>query len=124
MGLLIRSSCVMGYVKVKRTLHLRFTPACKALVLAVYWLLCNKWAVYCKCGLAVRLCIMYSSTYIVNAVSLTYYTFTLSKVIVMHITLQEVKIIFKEIHRECLLSHSGLSLKVTPATKSDTFVTE
>ena len=87
MGLLISSSCVIGYVKVKRTTHLGFTLAYKALVLAVYWLLHNKWAVYCKCGLAVRLCVMYSSAYIVNTVSITYYTFTLSKVIVMRITL-------------------------------------
>ena len=79
-GLLIHSSCVISYGKVKRTLHLRFIPAYKALVLAMYWLLHNKWAVYCKCSLAVRLCIMYSSACIVNAVSPRYYTFTLSKV--------------------------------------------
>ena len=44
--LLICSSCVIGYAKVKRTPHLRFTLAYKALVLGVYWLLRNKWAVY------------------------------------------------------------------------------
>ena len=87
MGLLICGSCVLGYAKVKRTPHLGFTLAYIALMSAVYWLLCNKWAVYCKCGLAARLCIMYSLTCIVLAVSLMYYTFTVSKVIIMCITL-------------------------------------
>ena len=87
MGLLICGSCVLGYVKVKRTPHLGFTPAYIALMSAVYWLLRNKWAVYCKCGLAARLCVMYSLTCIVLAVSLMYYMFTVSKVIVMRITL-------------------------------------
>ena len=91
MGLLIRGSCVLGYAKVKRMPHLGFTPAYIALMSAVYWLLCNKWAVYCKCGLAARLCVMYSPTCVVLAVSLMYYTFTVSKVIVMHITLQQVR---------------------------------
>ena len=90
MGLLICGSCVVGYVKVKRTPHVGFTPAYIALMSAMYWLLCNKWAVYCKCGLAARLCVMYSLTCIVLAVSLMYYTFTVSKVIVMRITLQYV----------------------------------
>ena len=89
MGLLIHGSCVLGYAKVKRTLHLGFTPAYIALMSAVYWLLRNKWAVYCKCGLAARLCVMYSLTCIVLAVSLMYSTFTVSKVIVMRITLQK-----------------------------------
>ena len=87
MGLLIRGSCVVGYAKVKRTPHLGFTLAYIALMSAMYWLLRNKWAVYCKCGLAARLCVMYSLTCIVLAVSLMYYTFTVSKVIVMCITL-------------------------------------
>ena len=87
MGLLIHGSCVLSYAKVKRTPHLRFTPAYIALMSAVYWLLCNKWAVYCKCSLTVRLCVMYSLTCIVLAVSLMYYTFTVSKVIIMRITL-------------------------------------
>ena len=91
MGLLIRSCCVISYAKVKRTPHLGFTPAYKALVSAVYWILLNKWEVYCECGLAVRLCVMYSSACIMNAVSPTYYTFTLSKVIVMRITLQSAE---------------------------------
>ena len=88
MGLLIRGSCVLSYAKVERTPHLGFTLAYIALMSAMYWLLCNKWAVYCKCGLAARLCVMYSLTCIVVAVSLMYYTFTVSKVIVMRITLQ------------------------------------
>ena len=92
MGLLIHGSCVLGYAKVKRTPHLGFTPAYIALMSAVYWLLRNKWAVYCKCSLAVRLCIMYSLTCIVLVVSLMYYTFTVSKVIVMRITLGDLQI--------------------------------
>ena len=87
MGLLICGSCVLGYVKVKRTPHLGFTPAYIALMSAVYWLLHNKPVVYCKHGLAARLCVMYSLTCIVLVVSLMYYTFTISKAIVMHITL-------------------------------------
>ena len=87
MGLLIHGSCVLSYAKVKRTPHLGFTLAYIALTSAVYWLLCNKWAVYCKCGLAARLCVMYSLTCIVLAVSLLYYTFTVSKVIIMRIPL-------------------------------------
>ena len=87
MGLLIRGSCVLGYAKVKRTPHLGFTPAYIVLMSAVYWLLRNKWAVYCKCGLAAMLCVMCSLTCIVLAVSLMYYTFTVSKVIIMRITL-------------------------------------
>ena len=87
MGLLISGSCVLSYAKVKRTLHLRFTPAYIALMSAMYWLLHNKWAVYCKCGLAARLCVMYRPTCIVLAVSLMYYMFTISKVILMRITL-------------------------------------
>ena len=89
MGLLIRGSCVLSYAKVKRTPHLGFTPAYIALMSAVYWLLHNKCAVYCKCGLAARLCIMYSPTCIVLVVSLMYYMFTVSKVIVMRITLHQ-----------------------------------